>query len=245
MNRHWLTIDDNFGFRSGSWEFQINPRQPERGAIVSQSGSGQTEQSPEVQIFALPTLTTGLYQPSESFIRLGDLHLNYAATKDLPTSVSLCWRLHNLSEWLPNLPPAEAAETLLAEVVISFQTDLLDAVPVRETHSRLPAGKFLPLPPPLPPRPGEIERPTSDTASLIESAGRLWLSAVYPSDLRWLAVSRQVNSIEQQFRLRAENLEKGVIRRLRCLFATAPDNSLPQLRELPQKFADSQLPLSF
>jgi hypothetical protein len=71
------------------------------------------------------------------------------------------------------------------------------------------------------------------------------LSAVYPSDLRWLAVSRQVNSIEQQFRLRAENLEKGVIRRLRCLFATAPDNSLPQLRELPQKFADSQLPLSF
>ncbi|MFN5708011.1 MAG: hypothetical protein ACK48X_08155, partial [Planctomycetota bacterium] len=68
---------------------------------------------------------------------------------------------------------------------------------------------------------------------------------VYPSDLRWLALSRDSQTIQQQIRLRAENLEKGVIRRLRCLFALAPASALESVRELPHRFADSRLPLSF
>lgn len=243
MKRHWLATDDRFGLRTNRLGCQIDPRQPERGAVCTETGS--SGEATEIEVFALPALAGGSYQPAESFARFGDLHLHYAATKELPTSVSLCWRLHEPAEWLPGINAAEAGETLLLEAVISFQTDLLDAVPVREASCRLPVGRFLPLPPPRPAQPGEIDRPSSEYASLLEAAGRLWLSVVYPSDLRWLAISREPASIRQQIRLRAENLEKGVIRRLRCLFATAPVSAQAGLRELPQKFADSQLPLSF
>lgn len=215
-----------------------------RHPLHSEKVAGQTEPV-GAEIFSIPNLAGDSYQPAESFIRFGDLHLHYAATKQLPTSVSLCWRLHEPGEWLPGLAATEQANSLLLEVVISFQTDLLDAVPVREVLSRLPAGRFLPLPPPPPARPGEIERPTSENASLLEAAGRQWLSVVYPSDLRWLATSREKEIVQQQFRLRAENIEKGVIRRLRCLFVTAPSSAQAGLAALPQTFADSQLPLSF
>ncbi|MFN5322054.1 MAG: hypothetical protein ACK493_08645 [Planctomycetota bacterium] len=259
MNRHWRTAEERFDFQSGTWTCSIDPRHPERGAVVARKTIPETgnpqppgsepysaaEAELRAEIFALPTLAAGSYQAAESFARRGDLHLNYAATKELPTSVSLCWRLHETAEWLPNLTVAESTECLLLEVVISFQTDLLDAVPVRETQVRLPRGRILPLPPLRPAQPGEIERPTSENASLLEANGSLWLSVVYPSDLRWLALSRDSQTIQQQIRLRAENLEKGVIRRLRCLFALAPASALESVRELPHRFADSRLPLSF
>lgn len=240
IKRHWLAREEQFFFGLGSWECRVAPLQPERGAVVAWPDAAL-----EAELMALPALQAGAYQAAESYVRFGDLHLVYAATKDLPTQVSLCWRLHDPAEWLPGLAAADAEETFLLECVISFQTDLLDAVPVREAHSHLPVGRFLPLPPPRPPRAGEIERPPSEQASLLEADGRLWLSAVYPSDLRWLAVSRDQQRVHQQIRLRAENLEKGVIRRLRSLFVVAPLTARAGLLELPERFAESQLPLSF
>jgi hypothetical protein len=233
-----------FDLGQGSWELAIDPRQPDRGAVFSFGQLVGGEAMPGVELFALPAVAAGSFQAGDSFVRGSDLHLLYAATGELPTSVSLCWRALDPEEWAVGLSAEEAAETLLLELVISFQTDLLDAVPVREAHSRMPAGKLLPLPPPRPAVAGEIERRGGENTSFIDAAGRHWLSVVYPSDLRWLATSVRGGEIEQQIRLRVENLEKGVIRRLRCLFATAPASAHASLLGLPLKFAESQLPLA-
>jgi hypothetical protein len=39
-------------------------------------------------------------------------------------------------------------------------------------------------------------------------------------------------------------MEKGVIRRLRCLLAIGPESLRKEFEKLPDRFADSQLPLS-
>ncbi len=244
MNLIWKAAGDLQIFETEHWHCAISPAAPELGAVI-RVANASTETEPIARVFSLPAIRGESLLGQETFARSGDLHLRYGATPALPTSVDLVWRLLDPREWLEGAWAEELASTLLLECVISFQTDLLDAPPIREVHSSLPSGDVRSLPPPRPARPGEIDPPPSLNARLTAHAGKLWLTVVYPSDLRWLAASRQAGRDELEIRLRADNLEKGVIRRLRCLFACGPEALDLKFQKLPEKFADSKLPLSF
>lgn len=241
MNLTWTTHGQKFRFQAGDLVCEVDPAQPHAGARLTLASDPASEL---VSAFAQPALSHNPLIQEDCFVRQTDLSLRYAASKELPTSVSVVWRLQDPAEWLSGIAPKSQPSVLLLECVISFQTDLLDAAPVQEVLSRFPAGAILPVPPLRPAHPGEIDWPRSENANLIAAGGYLYLSTVYPSDLRWLATSRSGNQYCQQIRLRAENLEKGVIRRLRCLLAVGPDSLRNEFEKLPDRFADSQLPLS-
>lgn len=241
MKLTWTADGERFRHQTGTIICEITPSQPAAGALLSLEGPSAV---PLAGVFALPELQSSPLLGDDSYVRLGDLSLHYAPTKEIPTSVSVVWRLHDPVEWLGVTNSSEAAQTLLLECVISFQTDLLDAAPLRDLRTVLPAATLLPLPPLRAARPGEIDWPSCSSANLFSTAGWLLLSTVYPSDLRWLSVSRFDEEYRQQARLRAESLEKGVIRRLRCLLAFGPQSLRSQFEKLPDQFADSKLPLS-
>lgn len=241
MNLTWTNAGARFRFQTGEIICEIEPAQPQSGARISLASPTT---SGLANVFAVPALSSSPVVDEDSFVRQADLSLRYEATKELPTSVSVVWRLQDPVEWLGSLNPESLANSLLLECVISFQTDLLDALPVQEVFSRLPAGSLLPVPPLRVARPGEIDWPTSGNSGLVVADGRLFLSVVFPTDLRWIATSREGNQFCQQFRLRAENLEKGVIRRLRCFVAIGPESLRKEFEKLPDRFADSRLPLS-
>ncbi len=244
MNLNWKATGEFQTIETEHWQCAISPREPERGALIRTAGAS-SDSAPWARVFSLPALLGQSLLEAETFTRSGDLHLRYGATQELPTSVDLVWRLLDPRDWLEGAWAEELAEVLLLESVISFQTDLLDAPPIREVHSYVPAGGLRMLPPPRPARPGEIDPPPSLNARLSAQGGKLWLTVVYPSDLRWMAASRQAEQEELEIRLRADNLEKGVIRRLRCLFACGPESLELKFQRLPERFADSNLPLSF
>ncbi|MFO0455688.1 MAG: hypothetical protein ACK5Z0_06730 [Planctomycetota bacterium] len=237
----WTSQGQRFRFQSGDLVCEVDPAQPQAGARLTLASEPAAEL---VSAFALPALSHNPLLQEDCFVRQTDLSLRYAASKELPTSVSVVWRLQDPAEWLSNIASKSQPPALLLECVISFQTDLLDAAPVQEVLSRFPAGVCLPVPQLRPAHPGEIDWPRSENANLFAAEGRLFLSTVYPSDLRWLATSREGKQYSQQIRLRAENLEKGVIRRLRCLLAVGPDSLRNEFEKLPDRFADSKLPLS-
>jgi hypothetical protein len=241
MNLTWTSQGQRFRFQSGDLVCEVDPAQPQAGARLTLASEPAAEL---VSAFALPALSHNPLLQEDCFVRQTDLSLRYAASKELPTSVSVVWRLQDPAEWLSNIASKSQPPALLLECVISFQTDLLDAAPVQEVLSRFPAGVCLPVPPLRPAHPGEIDWPRSENANLFAAEGRLFLSTVYPSDLRWLATSREGKQYSQQIRLRAENLEKGVIRRLRCLLAVGPESLRNEFEKLPDRFADSKLPLS-
>lgn len=241
MNLTWTSQGQRFRFQSGDLVCEVDPAQPQAGARLTLASEPAAEL---VSAFALPALSHNPLLQEDCFVRQTDLSLRYAASKELPTSVSVVWRLQDPAEWLSNIASKSQPPALLLECVISFQTDLLDAAPVQEVLSRFPAGVCLPVPPLRPAHPGEIDWPRSENANLFAAEGRLFLSTVYPSDLRWLATSREGKQYSQQIRLRSENLEKGVIRRLRCLLAVGPDSLRNEFEKLPDRFADSKLPLS-
>lgn len=241
MNLTWTSQGQRFRFQSGDLVCEVDPAQPQAGARLTLASEPAAEL---VSAFALPALSHNPLLQEDCFVRQTDLSLRYAASKELPTSVSVVWRLQDPAEWLSNIASKSQQPALLLECVISFQTDLLDAAPVQEVLSRFPAGVCLPVPPLRPAHPGEIDWPRSENANLFAAEGRLFLSTVYPSDLRWLATSREGKQYSQQIRLRAENLEKGVIRRLRCLLAVGPESLRNEFEKLPDRFADSKLPLS-
>lgn len=241
MNLTWTNEGQRFRFQAGDILCEVDPAHPQSGAKFSLAENTSSELA---SAFALPALSSNPLIEEDCFVRQTDLSLRYAATKELPTSVSVVWRLQDPSEWLSGTSPETLSASLILECVISFQTDLLDAAPVQEVFSRFPAGKLLPVPPLRPARPDEIDWPSSGNSGLIAAHGRLFLSVVYPSDLRWLATSREGKQYCQHLRLRAENMEKGVIRRLRCLLAIGPESLRKEFEKLPDRFADSQLPLS-
>ena len=241
MNLTWTNDGQRFRFQAGDIVCEIDPPQPQSGAKISLANASPSD---GVSAFALPALGSNPLVQEDCFVRQTDLSLRYAATKELPTSVSVVWRLQDPVEWLGGGTSKHQPPALLLECVISFQTDLLDAAPVQEVLSRFPAGSLLPVPPLRPARPDEIDWPSSGSAGLIAADGHVFLSAAYPSDLRWIATSREGKQYCQQIRLRAENLEKGVIRRLRCLLAVGPDSLRNEFEKLPDRFADSKLPLS-
>lgn len=241
MKLTWTADGERFRHQTGTIICEVTPSQPATGARIGLAEQASTSLA---RCFALPELQPSPLVGDDSYVRLNDLSLRYAPTKEIPTSVSVVWRLHDPLEWLSGSSPQDLAQTLLLESIISFQTDLLDAAPLRNLESVFPAATLLSLPPLRPARPGEIDWPSSVNAHLFSNAGWLLLSAVYPSDLRWLSVSRSGEEYHQQARLRAESLEKGVIRRLRCLLALGPESLRSQLETLPDQFADSKLPLS-
>lgn len=241
MNLTWTKKEQRFRFQAGDIVCEVDPAQPQAGAMISLASHPASELA---SVFALPALRSSPLVEDDCFVRQADLSLRYAANKEQPTSVSVVWRLQDPAEWLTSKTSETSSAALILECVVSFQTDLLDAAPVQEVFSRFPVGKLLSVPPLRPARPSEIDWPSSGNSGLIAASGRLFLSVVYPSDLRWLATSREGEQYCQQLRLRAENLEKGVIRRLRCLLAIGPESLRNEFEKLPDRFADSKLPLS-
>lgn len=241
MNLTWTSHGQRFRFQAGDLVCEVDPVQPHAGARVTLASAPATEL---VSAFAQPALSHNPLIHEDCFVRQTDLCLCYAASKELPTSVSVVWRLQDPAEWLSSIASDSKPPVLLLECVISFQTDLLDAAPVQEVLSSFPAGALLPVPPLRPAQPGEIDWPRSENANLVVAESHLFLSTVYPSDFRWLAISRDGKQYSQQIRLRAENLEKGVIRRLRCFLAVGPESMRNEFEQLPDRFADSKLPLS-
>ncbi len=201
---------------------------------------------PVATAFRLPQLAAVVPPLLEEFQRSGSLVLRYGATEALPLEVLLQFK------------PWSLGGASVVELVLSMQTALLDAAPLNVAEFQLPAGTPLPLP-----RKEDASldfvSPAFDSQLAAENriailtpapSPACCLVAVHPGDLSWMSVESGVGGLRVECRLRAANLEKGVIRRMRLLMALANTNCEPVdarlaiLRQIADQFEQSDLPLS-
>jgi hypothetical protein len=201
---------------------------------------------PVATAFRLPLLAAAEPPLLEEFQRSGSLMLRYGATSALPLEVLLQFR------------PWSLDGVSVVELVLSMQTALLDAAPLNVAEFQLPAGTPVPLP-----RAAGVSldsvAPAFDSQLAAENRIAIltpapfpasWLVVVHPGDLSWMSVESGVNGLRVECRLRAANLEKGVIRRMRLLMAVAStqgepvDARLASMRQIADQFEQSDLPLS-
>lgn len=196
--------------------------------------------------FVLPQLLAAEPPLVEHYQRPGSLVVRYGATDKLPLEVLL------------QLKPDQVGPASVVELVLSMQTELLDAPPLKIATFALPDGKPVSLPRACRTEAGTVplafasqfaaENRVVVLSSTPDSA--TCLVVVHPGDLSWMSVESLAEGHGVECRLRCGNLEKGVIRRMRFLMAAfpgQPDQSkamLSSMDAIASQFERSELPLS-
>jgi hypothetical protein len=154
---------------------------------------------------------------AEAYVRGGDLVATYRAIDDWPFSPQLYWRSNSLA----------GVDGVLASVslLVSVQTHLLDTCPQIGAASQLPQGALLVVSfsGNASPRVEPVERSRTVSASgenlCIVSRFRdrpmSYVEIMPPGDFREIALRSDAVGNTIEWRLFAEFLEKGVIRRAR------------------------------
>lgn len=192
----------------------------------------------------------------DSFVRGPDLVATYADTPRRDFRTQVYWR---------HLPDLAADAALAVELIVSLQTELLDAQPelcVESTLSSAVVAELtdVQLEDAAPPRIRPIETPPGSrrtlrspahSGALLTQLGDDWsyLEAVHPLDFQETVVSRSSEpsrpGVEWRHRLLAHRLEKGVILRSRILgVLLRRRNDLSSARRCYSWFAGSALPLT-
>ena len=232
MEKSWTRLGHSFQFLAANFHWEVNPQRAELGAELSDSKTGEKIGG----IFGLSSLAGSAVNEAEIYVRQTDLIVRYAATEDRPVEVSLMWRASG-----------ESMATL--GLIISIQTDLLDAQPIDEVQSWFPCGSILPfvVVPVAESNSRRFESADATSAEhrcLVRSEGRLYLVVVQPSDLNWMSLKSDLKQYKMSCKLRTDNMEKGVIRRLRMQFVVGFEKDLETVRQAPELFLQSRLPLS-
>jgi hypothetical protein len=234
MEKSWTRLPHAFQFAAAQFNWEVNHQRPDLGAELVDS---QTRRK-LARIFSVPSLAGSSMKDAEAYVRETDLIVHYPATSIQPVDVSLMWRAGD-----------GAIGVDVLELVISIQTPLLDAQPIREVTSWFPRGKLLPFDSrsSLQFESREFEKANSMPAEhrcLVKEDDRLFLTVIHPSDLSWMSLTTELDQFVLNCRLRTDNLEKGVIRRLRMQFGTGSDLEIEAIRNVPEAFLQSELPLS-
>jgi hypothetical protein len=139
------------------------------------------------------------------------------------------------------------------EYVLSIQTSQLDTAPISRIEFRLEHAAALQISnlgvrsetnkaevkaSPIPSS-GE-----ENTGYLLNDGQHLILIACHSSDLAKLQITSGENETEVQIQLRANQLEKGVIRRFRSLVAMGTAGDVLKMEQILTAFEKSSLPLS-
>ena len=232
MEKSWTRDGHVFQFSAANFHWEVNPQRAELGAELFESKTSEKIGG----IFGLPALAKSAVNEAEIYIRQTDLIVRYAATEDRPVEISLMWR-------------ASGDSIATLELIISIQTALLDAQPIREVRSWFPHGSILPFTvvPAAVASSRQFENADATSAEhrcLIRNGGRLFLMVVHPSDLNWMSLTSDSKHYKMSCKLRTDNMEKGVIRRLRMQFVVGTDDDLDAIRQAPESFLQSGLPLS-
>lgn len=234
----------------GEYRLCVEPRHPSRGGElrVSDHSLGQ--------LFELPPAVFDSLETPDVFSRQNDLSLRYPQTVRRPIDLHLTWRAHDYRtlgrDHLPARRDSNLASdistalppVLIAELILSIQTELLDAAPIRESSSRIRGGQAGSLAGFPPMQIASIESRQSEFATLVRSGRSSILIAYFPTDLRWLAIHQEGDCLIEATRLRSDPIEKGVIRRFRMLVAVTDTAQERWLHPVPAWFCASRLPLS-
>jgi hypothetical protein len=193
----------------------------------------------------LPQLDAANPPLLEEFQRPGSLVIRTGPTDEFPLEVLLQFR------------PWPDGQVAAVELVLSMQTGLLDAAPLDIAKFSLPAGQLVPLARRATAIPtgvsGAFESQLAAENRVVirrsEPTPACCLVAVHPGDLSWMSLADSNGCFEVECRLRAARLEKGVIRRMRLLFAScdgngSPETALDHLQRVADQFEASALPLS-
>jgi hypothetical protein len=162
---------------------------------------------------------------AEFYVRGNDLVSSYQATEDWPFSPQLYWRANSLS----------AVDGVLASasLLVSVQTHLLDTVPQIAVASSVPCEELLFVLVKADELPRAVRVDTSQTApssneddccvvSRLRDVPVSYVEVMPAGDFHAFNLRQEENRASFEWRLFAEFLEKGVIRRARIHSAFVP-----------------------
>ncbi len=247
MDVVWRPLGHRFLAQSTLGRIGVDLTHPENGVSIDLA-LGNDQWREMGQLFSLVEfpLSNRLF---DSFCRQGDLWGSYTESEVYPLKTQIAWRLFPEDLCAGNWG---ADDELILEIVLSTQTELLAARP----HTRVEccmSSKFTQHLSPMPlaqdrcesssdPFSSDYPRPFAYLLAWPEAAAVI---AVHPSDLdAGIGLTSRSDKHVCAARLRLHDMEKGVIRRARMLFALLPAGNIPALSELVERFRYSAAPLS-
>jgi hypothetical protein len=181
----------------------------------------------------------------DSWIRGTDLVVTYAQRKNRQVTAEIYWRL------------VGGANSVGTELILSVQTDLLDATPTTSAASEIITDEVLWLGDPTAPHTAESLKMAISAAAFDRTRGQgififrlagsrlSYVDMVHPTDFSSASLRQRDGSAVLDWQLFPDSLEKGVIRRarLRGLFVNRQDD-LALAARCFQEFTTSPLPLT-
>ena len=236
---------------------KVDTSSPESGGQVEFASAAAADTSSaggagcSAAMFQLRGLSSDSKAAAETYCRGRDLITRYAADESNPIARELYWRLADHSD--------DDSQIASVETIYSLQTDLLDSAPqpsvpsvfsnasirwfqffedaqagVRWNECSWDDACF-----------AAGEGDSRVACVLGFKAGNSLLQTVFPSDLRGIEISTSNDQTEIHWLLRADFLEKGVIRRLRTLTVLGGGDASDQdLLDAASRFYSSELPLT-
>lgn len=161
---------------------------------------------------------------AESYVRGQDLVASYQATNEWPFSPQLYWRANSL-------PPVNGV-LASASLLVSVQTHLLDTVPQIAVASQMPCDETLLVSLSGGAQPTAVRIDSSRTIpstnddccviSRLQEMPLSYIEIIPAGDFHAIRLLEEENGATFEWRLFAEFLEKGVIRRARVHAAIVP-----------------------
>ena len=219
---------DKAALVTGDWQAELDPRAPQTGMRLERTQ--QNSQSNIAQIFRVTPKPSHSFNIEEAYVRENDLIVRYEQSGDDLFTFQLNWR--RLESELPG--------ALAIELWISVQTSLLDTHPIVDVRSRATDAQWhgLSL------DDLSIEKSDVTAVGLFKKAGVTSLIMVHPTDAHQ---TKRIRDKNEDFTLRifGQFMEKGVIRRARLCFLSAPGEiSRYTMIKAYRAFIDSSLPLT-
>ncbi len=189
-----------------------------RGLAVSTIGT----MNETVRLFELSELAPRSIDQVDHYVRQKDLIVRSHETPSHGLEALSVFR------FCPDLGEQSIPSSLIwIECVLSIQTSTLAMKPIESVSFSFPQGAAVP----------------SGTHVSVVVGEQNWLLCCHSTDFRDATVVEK-DGLQVTFRLRANQMEKGVIRRFRFLVAVAPTVAAEHLAPLASAFESSKLPLS-
>ncbi len=244
----WQIEAQTFEFAGRYVQWTVSKNRPDLGPLETFRKSNLAN-SPQSWLAGIEGLPNTPYECSDHVIRDQDLWLRYDEVAGHPIEFSLVFRAS--PAMTSDLNSNDSWDEL--ECTLSMQTSSLDAPPYQSMRFQFPVANFelIALSPEMSQHSNSRSNPLLDwpnagpAAAVIRQAQGCQLLVGFPGDWQAVSMLADATQLVVQTRLQVERMEKGVIRRLRCLSAFRPSATNGQIMEKIQQFQTSKLPLSF
>jgi hypothetical protein len=225
---NYRLISDRFA----SYRFDL--RRPEKGVEAACAGMHSA-------VFSLPALNSSATELADHFVRYEKMFARFLQRENSALEISMLLQTGN--SWLES----DLRHRVSAlELTLSVQTPLLDADPIDQvgltasstSPTRCEFFRTINSQNPL------LEAESPDNGLIVSNSEVALLLMIHSSDFSGMEFRQSESSIELLARLRSQNMEKGVIRRYRLLFAVMPHDQVEVLKSVANAFENADLPLS-